>query len=367
MIHKSRKIVTIQPLQSANNIQIIQPLQTRPVFQNIQPVNIINAQPLTVLPIQSVQPLSQENRSISVVKSSPSSSGSILPLKKSTTNSLRKGSIGSTMARLPPKPSKKSKSSPSPPVSDLSETPDPIPKSSPIKPLSLKSRLIDSSPTTPKAPPIKLVWNNKDQEGKKKVIMLKEIPKDEREALLNAVSEPRLRTPRPLETSRKISDDKDRVEKKEEPKKEVKTEPNKVQELSKLTIEKPKIIPEKAKTEPVSPQSTGNSIPYFSKVIPPAPPMTKPVTMTKPTRVPPRKTPTPPVTPVANTTRPTKLEVPVVGSKPASSVANTKQVTTSTTKTTTTSNFTTPKPSNKTWTTKIIDNTPTVLKSLPSG
>ena len=314
-------IQNVQPLQTASNIQFIQPIQSRPVFQ---PLNIVTAQQLTVLPIQTVQPV--RNQTISTTDICTTTSSISVPVSKV---SMATPSGGVTPIGTPCTTPSKTEPSPAP-------TPTPVRTPSPQKTISLKSRLTTSPVVTPVVPQIKLIRKDQDKSPgtEKRVLTLKEIPLEEKEAILRGSTPLRTPTPKSVGNSRSTSPP-------AEPGKDgdegIKTDENS-QKTEPVDDEKSETILSKIKIEPrrqsISLYSKTNSQPGVKKD------GEKPTT-TKTGRVAPRKTPTPPNTPGRTTPRPTK--------------SNTNE---KSSKNKTTQNG---------WTTKIVDNNSTILRSLPQG
>jgi hypothetical protein len=305
----------------------------------------MQAQPLTVLPIQSVRNPIISNADLSTFSgSSRISSGT----HGSSRGSSSKNSSRKTEMKAPPPPA------PSPP-------PKPIPK---IPKLSLKSRLEQSIKAEKEKPqptvnPIKLIRKDADKSpnATKKVFMLKEIPLAEKEAILRG-SVP-LRTP-----TQKLNIKIEKTEVKKEPEKtDEKKEPVKesiakevksevistAKESVEVVKEVVKPTPEIVKKAPVKPEvkpvekvkiEPARSKPLFSKNTSTTAKKTDAKTTKATGRSAPRKTPTPPNTPGSTPPRPTKTETKTSAIKSKSA---------------------------HNWTSQIVDNNSTIMRQLPQG
>ena len=343
--------MTLQPLQTASNIQIIQPLQTRPMFQS---VNIMTAQPLTVLPISTVQSVRNQTISSSDIGSSVGTITSTATAKSSSANKSRLSTTASSSSSTTLSKSQKSKSNAASSAKEKEKETD-IPKReirtpSPAKTISLKSRLAAITPTTqPVVKPIKLIRKEgRDKPGNEKenkVITLKELPKEEKEAILR-LSKP-LRTPK-LPTNNVAGNSGTGIlsqsqEDKDDGDNKIKIEPR-TQPIS---------LYNKSQNAATSQNATRNE--------------TKKTGTNRTGRTVPRKTPTPPSTPGTTPTRPTK-PVPTSSSATTKSESSTSPPQPTTTpRTTTSSNSFNKAKSAQNWTTKIVDNNSTILRSLPQG
>ena len=331
----------IQPIQTASNIQIIQPLQNRAVFQS---VNIMTAQQLTVLPIQTVQPV--RNQTISTNDLGGCSSGSV-PVSKISSISTNSHSSSSSSASSSTSPRKSETPVPTVPSLSLARTP------SPAKTLSLKSRLTTSPAATPVVNPIKLILRkNQDKSPslKKKVLTLKLIPLEEKEAILRGSKPLRTPTPKALakpsfssspsdRTSSKVGKEGESGKESKEDEEKAKTGSESASTSAKSDADQNPKIKIEPRTQSISLYSKTSSQSAVKK-----PTEKSSLTTTRGTiRTAPRKTPTPPNTPGTTPPRPTKSSF----SDSKSSFGNRK--------------------STQSWTTKIVDNNSTILRSLPQG
>ena len=340
----------IQPIQTAPNIQIIQPLQNRAVFQS---VNIMTAQQLTVLPIQTVQPV--RNQTISTNDLGGCSTSSIPVSKVSTTHSST-GSHSSSHSShsVSSSPSPRTKTETTTPPSSVPSTLSLTRTPSPSKTLSLKSRLTTSPCATPVVNPIKLIRKDQDKSPKneKKVLTLKVIPLEEKEAILRGGKPLRTPTPKALVKPSFSSSPSDRGASKSAAKDgEGEAKTVKDDEKSKSGSESasnstkseaeqnPKIKIE-PRTQSISLYTKSSSQSAVRKTT-----EKSSLTTTRGTiRTAPRKTPTPPNTPGTTPPRPTKSNF---SDTKVSSYGKSR--------------------STQSWTTKIVDNNSTILRSLPQG